>query len=73
MKSPSDHYARNAARRNSDRERRLMGETLDAFHQRENAKPPTLSEVYRANHQNRERCTMTVDLFAKKAGRKAKR
>lgn len=49
-----------------------MGESLDAFHKRENAAPPTLREIFDNNHKNRERCTMTTDLFAKKSrkGRK---
>ena len=42
-----------------------MGESLNAFHARETAKPPTLAELYDANHKNRERCTMTADLFNK--------
>ena len=64
MKSPKA-YERNATRRRLELERRLMGESLNAFHARETAKPPTLAELYDANHKNRERCTMTADLFNK--------
>lgn len=49
-----------------------MGETLAAYHARETAKPPTLAEIYRDNHVNRERCPWTLDLvddmLAKRAG-----
>lgn len=40
-----------------------MGETLKAFHDRETARAPTLSEIYARNHQDRERCPKTIDLF----------
>ena len=64
MKSQrEERYARNAHRRRSDIERSLMGETLEAFHKRETAKPPTLREIYQANHKSAERCLMTDDLF----------
>lgn len=43
-------YDRHAAARRLDNERRLMGESLAAFHARETAPPPTLSEVYARNH-----------------------
>lgn len=66
MKSPSERYERNAARRRLDAERRLMGESIEAFHARETAKPPSLAQIYRTNQANRERCTMTPDMFAKK-------
>lgn len=72
MKSPSDRYARNARARRAERERRLMGETLDAFHRREHAEPPTLAEIYDANHKNRERCAVTVDLFEAKPRKRTK-
>lgn len=64
MPSSRDRYERNLNRRRVERERDLMGETLEAFHRRENASPPTLREIYADNHKNRERCTMTGDLFA---------
>lgn len=60
----STTYDRRAQRRIQDNERTLCGETLAAFHARETAKPPTLSEVYARNHTNRERCPWTVDLEA---------
>lgn len=56
-------YDRHAAARRLDNERRLMGESLAAFHARETAPPPTLSEVYARNHVKRERCPWTVDLL----------
>lgn len=63
-------YAQHLARRENERQRALMGETLAAFHAREVARPPTLAEIYAANHTNRERCPMTVDLFlVKQPGR----
>jgi hypothetical protein len=40
-----------------------MGETLEAFHRREHARPPTLAEIFDANHRNRERCPNTLDLL----------
>ena len=41
---------------------------------RENAKPPTVAQIFADNHKNRERCTMTDDLFnAPKPKRRAKR
>lgn len=43
-----------------------MGESIEAFHARETAKPPSLAQIYRTNQANRERCTMTPDMFAKK-------
>lgn len=49
-----------------------MGETLDAFHRREHAEPPTLAEIYDANHKNRERCAVTVDLFEAKPRKRTK-
>lgn len=61
----SDRYQRNAERRRTQNERRLMGETLEQFHARETAPPPTLAEIYRENHKNRERCVATIDLFEK--------
>lgn len=58
----STTFDRRAQLRRQENERRLCGETLSAFHARETAKPPTLSEVYARNHTNRERCPWTVDL-----------
>lgn len=59
----STAYDRRAKRRLLENERRLMGETLSAFHARETAMPPSLSEVYARNHTNRERCPRTVDFI----------
>lgn len=59
---PTSPYDRRAKAREADRQRALMGETLEAFHARENAKPPTLAEIYARNHVNRERCPWTIDL-----------
>lgn len=72
MKSRSERYDRNARARRLQHERGLMGETLDAFHRRETAPPPTLREVYEANHKNRERCAVTVDLFETKPRKRTK-
>lgn len=58
-----DRYGTRRARRESERERRLLGETLDAFHRRENAPPPTLAEIYATNKRPRDRCRATGDLF----------
>lgn len=67
-------YERNRDRRETQRQRSLMGETLAEFHARETAKPPTLAQIFAANHKNRERCTMTADLFSTpKPKRRAKR
>jgi len=65
----TERYDRNADRRRRDNERRLMGDALEQFHGRETAAPPTLAEIYRENHKNRERCTATTDLFAKPKGK----
>lgn len=54
-------YERRAKLRRQEGDRRLMGETIEAFHARETAKAPTLSEVYAKNHTNRERCPWTLD------------
>lgn len=54
---------RRVAQRKSQRERALMGETMKAFHDRETAPPPTLTEIYDRNHKDRERCPDTIDLF----------
>jgi hypothetical protein len=64
MAAPKPAYSRRAAARETSRQRDLMGETLDAFHRRETAEPPTLAEVYAENHRNRERCPATPDLLA---------
>lgn len=58
----STAYARRKAARERQREVAVLGETLAAFHARETARPPTLSEVYARNHTNRERCPWTADL-----------
>ena len=57
-------YARRRARRDADRERALMGESLAAFKARETAKPPTLAEIYRTNRADKTVCPVTGDLFA---------
>lgn len=54
-------YEKNARARRLDNERRLCGETLEAFHRRENAKPPTLAELYRTFP--RARCPWTRDFL----------
>jgi len=56
-----NRYERHRTARRLDNERRLMGESLEAFHARENAKPPTLAEVYRTHP--RVRCERTPNLF----------
>jgi hypothetical protein len=56
-----NRYERNATARRLDNERRLMGESLKAFHARETAKPPTLSEIYRTHP--RARCPWTEDFI----------
>jgi hypothetical protein len=62
--APNPAYVRRTAARRLDNERRLMGESLAAFHARETAPPPTLAEIYAANHRSRERCAETLDLLA---------
>jgi len=62
--APNPAYLRRAAARRLDNERRLCGESLAAFHARETAPPPTLSEIYAVNGRNRERCADTLDLLA---------
>jgi hypothetical protein len=54
-------YERNKAARKAENERRLMGESLKAFHARENARPPTLAEIYRTHP--RARCPWTSDFI----------
>lgn len=49
--SRGDRYAQNVDRRRVENERALMGETLEAFHRRETAQPPTLREIYAENHK----------------------
>lgn len=68
MTSPA--YEKRARARLLSNERRLLGETLEAFHRRENRPPPTLAEIFAENQRNRERCPVTSDLFipAKKSG-----
>jgi hypothetical protein len=56
-------YERNRQARQADNERRLCGESLEAFHARETAKPPTLPQVYAANKIGRVRCNRTLSLF----------
>ena len=65
-------YERNAKARQVQNERRLMGETLEAFHRRETASAPTLSEIYAQNHMNREKCPKTIDLFKPRKNRGSK-
>lgn len=64
----SSAYDRHAAARRLDNERRLMGETLAAFHARETAKPPTLAEIFARNKANRERCPWTPDMLEQANG-----
>jgi hypothetical protein len=59
-------YTRRRSRRDAERERALCGETLAAFHARENAKPPTLAEIFAKNRADKVRCSSTPDLFEKK-------
>lgn len=54
-------YDNRKARRQSDQWSRLGWESLDAFHARENAKPPTLAEIYRSHP--RVHCERTPDIF----------
>lgn len=63
QRQTSTRYERRRIAREVDNQRRLMGETLAAYHAREVAAPPTLCEIYEANRRNRERCMMTLDLF----------
>lgn len=58
----ASRYEIRLSRRNRERERMLCGESLDAFHKRENARPPSLSEIYAHNQVNRERCPWTWDI-----------
>lgn len=62
-------YQKRAQARALDNERRLMGEPLAAFHRRENARPPTLAEIFAENRRNRERCPVTPDMFKPKRKR----
>lgn len=64
-------YDRRRAARQAARERTLGGETLAAFHARENAPPPTLAQIYAANRADKTRCNSTPDLFAKPKRRRA--
>lgn len=64
-------YERRVSRRDAERERALMGETLAAFHARENAKPPTLAEIYRTHP--RARCPWTPSLLDWKPRRRKAR
>ena len=57
-------YDRRRARRDADRERGLMGESLAAFHRRETAKPPTTAEIFAKNRTDTTVCPVTGDLFA---------
>lgn len=66
----ADAYEKRAKARSLQSERRLMGETLEAFHWREHARPPTLAEIFAENHRNRERCPATSDLFGEGPTRK---
>ena len=54
-------YDNRKTRRQSEQWRRLGWESLDAFHARETAKPPTLAEVYRSHPK--VRCARTPSLF----------
>jgi hypothetical protein len=57
-------YDRRRARREADRERALMGESLATFHARETAKPPTTAEIFAKNRTDKTVCPVTGDLFA---------
>ena len=61
-------YDRRRQAREHARQRALLGETLAAYHARENAKPPTLAEVFARNRADKTRCDDTVDLFTGAAG-----
>lgn len=65
-------YEKRAKARSLQNERRLMGETLEAFHWREHARPPTLAEIFAENHRNRDRCPVTIDLFPQKIRQRRK-
>ena len=56
-------YDRRRASREADRERRLMGESLQAFHRRETGPPPTIAEIFAKNRADTTVCTKTPDLF----------
>lgn len=58
-------YIRRRSRRDADRERGLMGETLAAFHGRETASPPTLAEIFAKNRADKTKCPWTGDMFAR--------
>lgn len=70
MPSKSDAYQKRADRRETRRQQALMGESLESFHARETAQPPTLAQIYAENHKNRERCKDTIDLFGDEDGKK---
>lgn len=65
-------YERRKARRQVERERYLLGETLAQYHARETAKPPTLAEIFAKNRADKVRCATTPDLFAKPVRKKAR-
>lgn len=55
-------YEIRRSRRQKERERAFFGESLAAYHARETAAPPSLSEIYARNRVNRERCPWSLDL-----------
>lgn len=57
-------YDTRRARREAQRQRALMGETIEAFKARETAKPPTLAEIFAKNRADKTVCPVTGDLFA---------
>lgn len=63
-------YEKRAAKRRAENERRLLGESLAAYHARETAPAPSLPQIYSDNHKNRVRCPETPDLLDWKPKRK---
>lgn len=57
-------YDTRRALREAQRQRALGGETLAQFHARENAKPPTVAEIFARNRADKTVCPVTGDLFA---------
>lgn len=65
-------YDRRRAARQAAREVTLGGETMAAFHRRENAPAPTLAEIFAKNRADTTRCTATPDMFPAKKRRARK-
>lgn len=57
-------YQKRRSGREAQRQIRLMGETLAQFHARENAKPPSVAEIFARNRADKTVCPVTGDLFA---------